>query len=153
MAISLDHQALKADLEGSARALGVRLSRDDKGTTQTKSAKRERVFEAKLPRQSGVEARLVHEGVMERVKKLFTREVEVGASLFDEHVFVVTSTPEAAKILLGRPRVQTALMLLVTPTRYVEILGDVVRVVDENYHASERDLTAELLAVAAYAVV
>ena len=45
-------------------------------------------------------ARFVREGLIERAKKLFVDEVEVGSSWFDDHVYVVTSTREATAALL-----------------------------------------------------
>jgi hypothetical protein len=147
MTMSLEHHELKADPEGAARELGVTLHREesDAGGEQL----RRRVLEARLPRSVGVHARFCHEGLLTRLRKLFTEEVEVGSSLFDDHVFVVTDTHDSTAQLLSRPRAQTALLLLITPSRYVEVLGDLVRVVDEDARSSERDVCAELLALSA----
>lgn len=150
MTISLEHHELKANPEGAARELGVTLHREesDGGGDRT----RRRVLEARLPRSVGVNARFCQEGLLSRLRKLFTDEVEVGSSLFDDHVFVVTDTHDGTARLLARPRAQTALLLLVTPSRYVEVLGDLVRVVDEDAKSSERDVCAELLALSALAL-
>ncbi len=148
MTISLEHHVLKADPEGAARALGVKLSREERDGSDDGRVRR-RVLEAHLPRDAGVNARFCQEGLMTRLRKLFDDEVEVGHSLFDDHVFVATSTRDRTAQLLARPRAQAALMLLINSSRYVEILGDVVRVVDDDAQSSERDVCAELLALAA----
>jgi hypothetical protein len=145
MTISLDHSELKNDPEGAAKALGVVLSRHEEQAENT----RRRVLEARLPKSAGIEARFCAEGLMTRLRKLFGDEVEVGESLFDDHVYVATSTRESTTALLSRPRAQVALMMLVNPSRYVEVLGDLVRVVDDDAQSSERDVCAELLALAA----
>jgi hypothetical protein len=145
MNISLDHSELKNDPEGAAQALGVTLSRHEE---QNHSARR-RVLEARLPRSAGVEARFCAEGLMTRLRKLFEDEVEVGSSVFDDHVFVATSTRERTAAFLARPRAQVALLMLINASSYVEVLGDLVRVVDDDAQSSERDACAELLALAA----
>jgi hypothetical protein len=145
MTISLDHSELKNDPEGAARALGVVLSRHEEQSDEA----RRRVLEARLPKSAGVEARFCHEGLLTRLRRLFADEVEAGESLFDDHVFVATSTRESTAALLSQPRAQVALMMLINPSRYVEVLGDLVRVVDDDAQSSERDVCAELLALAA----
>ena len=97
-------------------------------------------------------ARFVREGLVERAKKLFVDEVEVGSSWFDDHVYVVTSTREATAALLENKRVQQALILLVNPSRTVEVDRDTVRVVDDDALDDGRDTSAELLALVAHLV-
>src|SRR5262245_54407867 len=105
MTISLDHSELKNDPEAAARALGVTLSRHEEQGAKV----RRRVLEARLPKSAGVEARFCQEDLMTRLRKLFEDEIEVGSSVFDDHVFVATSTRESTAAFLMRPRVQVAL--------------------------------------------
>jgi hypothetical protein len=149
--MKLDHDVLKADLEGAQAELGVTI-RNEQNTTVGDGGRvvRERTLEVKLPRRSPVCARFVREGLVERAKKLFVDEVEVGSSWFDDHVYVVTSTREATSALLENKRVQQALILLVDPSRTVEVDRDTVRVVDDDALDDARDASAELLALVAH---
>jgi hypothetical protein len=148
MTVSLDHSELKNDPEGAARALGVTLSSRE----EPSSSARRRVLEARLPKSAGIEARFCAEDLTTRLRKLFEDEVEVGSSVFDDHVFVATSTRESTAAFLASPRAQVALLMLINASRYVEVLGDLVRVVDDDAQSSERDVCAELLALAALLV-
>jgi hypothetical protein len=148
--MDLDHAKLKADLEGAQRALGITLRRDQKSHIEDGRVVRARTLEAKLPQPASVCASFVREGWIERAKKLFVDEVEVGSCWFDDLVYVVTSTNEATTNFLSRPRVQQALILLVDETRHVEVARDMVRVVDEDARDDGRDASAELLALAAH---
>jgi hypothetical protein len=149
--MKLDHDVLKADLEGAQAELGVTI-RNEQTTSASEGGRvvRERTLEVKLPKRSPVCARFVREGLVERAKKLFVDEVEVGSSWFDDHVYVVTSTREATSALLENKRVQQALILLVDPSRTVEVDRDTVRVVDDDAIDDARDASAELLALVAH---
>lgn len=151
MDISLEHDALKADLKGAAAALGVEVKRVDvKQLSLTGRLDRQRTLVLRLPAVSPANARFMREGLLERAKKLFAAEVEVGSALFDDLIYVVTDTPAETAALLAKPRVQQALLLLVDETRYVEIEGDQLRVVDSDSPDDGRDATAEALAIAAH---
>jgi|GEM_PF-4233264 len=151
--MKLDHDFLKADLEGAQQELGVaiRVEQHDEPGDGGRLV-RARTLEIKLPKRSPVCARFVREGLIERAKKLFVDEVEVGSSWFDDHVYVVTSTRGATEALLEHKRVQQALILLVDPSRHVEVDHDTVRVVDEDAADDGRDASAELLAFVAHLV-
>jgi hypothetical protein len=151
--MNLDHDVLKADLEQAQADLGVRIEQ----TQETHAGEggrvvRDRTLEVKLGKRSSVCARFVREGLVERAKKWFVDEVEVGSSWFDDHVYVVTSTRAATEALLQHERVQQALILLVDPSRHVVIDGDVVRVIDDDAVDDGRDPSAELLALVAHLV-
>lgn len=151
MPISLEHDALKADLKGAADALGVQITRvDQKQPSLTGRVDRQRRLTISLPAPGPVSARFVREGLLERAKKLFVREVEVGSALFDDLIYIVTDTAQATGQLLAKQRVQQALLLLVDETRYVEIEGNELRVIDEDSPDDGRDATAEALAIAAH---
>ncbi len=151
--MKLDHDALKADLERAQAELGVTI-RSEQSSQLREGGRvvRARTLEVKLPTRSPVCARFVREGLVERAKKLFVDEVEVGCSWFDDHVYVVTSTREATSALLENKRVQQALILLVAPLRTVEVDRDTVRVVDDDAEDDGRDASAELLALVAHLV-
>ena len=151
MTISLEHDRLKADLQGAASALGVKVVRNDsKRASLTGRMDRQRVLVVGLPRPTQVHARFVREGLLERAKKLFVDEVEVGSAVFDDLIYVVTSTRDATAELVKHGRVQQALLLLVDETRHVEIEGDELRVIDDDAPDDGRDATAEALAIAAH---
>jgi hypothetical protein len=151
MDISLEHDALKADLKGAAAALGIEVDRvDAKQPSMTGRIDRQRTLTLRLPAAVQVSARFVREGLLERAKKLFVEEVEVGSALFDDLIYVVSDTPERTRALLAAPRVQQALLLLVDETRYVEIEGNELRVVDSDSPDDGRDAIAEALAIAAH---
>lgn len=151
MPISLEHDALKADLDGAAAALGVAVLRKDvREPSLSGRVDRQRTLTVKLPAPSAVHARFVREGLLERAKKLFVEEVEVGSTVFDDLIYVVTDTKEATSALLRKQRVQQALLLLVVETRFVEIEGSELRVVDSDSPDDGRDATAEALAIAAH---
>jgi hypothetical protein len=151
MTISLEHDRLKADLQGAADALGVKVVRNDtKRASLTGRMDRQRILVVGLPKPTSVHARFVREGLLERAKKLFVDEVEVGSAVFDDLIYVVTTTREATEALIKHGRVQQALLLLVDETRHVEIEGDELRIVDDDAPDDGRDATAEALAIAAH---
>lgn len=153
MALSLEHDKLKQDLDGAAAALGVQLSRHESRLPSVSGrVELQTQLVLRLPRASAVHARFVREGLVERAKKLFVTEVEVGSALFDDQIYVVTSTREATHALLAQPRVQQALLLLVDDTRHVEIEGTELRVLDSDATGDHRDASAEALALAAHLV-
>jgi hypothetical protein len=151
MNISLEHDRLKADLTGAAQALGVKVVRNEsKRASLTGRMDRQCTLVVGLPKPSDVHARFVREGLLERAKKLFVDEVEVGSAVFDDLIYVVTTTREATETLIKHGRVQQALLLLVDETRHVEIEGDELRIVDDDAPDDGRDATAEALAIAAH---
>jgi hypothetical protein len=151
--MNLDHDALKADLEGAQAELGVKIrSEQTIHAGEGGRVVRERTLEVKLPKRSPVCARFVREGLVERAKKLFVDEVEVGSSWFDDHVYVVTSTRDSTAALLENKRIQQALILLVDPSRSVEVDRDTVRVIDDDAVDDSRDACAELLALVSHLV-
>lgn len=153
MQISLDHDKLKADLDGSAAALGVKVECHESETpSMTGRVQHERKLVVVLPRPTNVYVRFVREGFLERAKKLFVEEVEVGSAVFDDLIYVVTSTRDATAALLANERVQQALLLLVNDSRHVAIEGAEVRVIDSDVHDDSRDSTAEALALAAHLI-
>jgi hypothetical protein len=151
MQISLEHDRLKADLTGAAQALGVKVVRNEnKRASLTGRMDRQRILVVGLPKPTSVHARFVREGLLERAKKLFVDEVEVGSAVFDDLIYVVTTTRQATEALIMHGRVQQALLLLVDETRSVEIEGDELRIVDDDAPDDGRDATAEALAIAAH---
>jgi hypothetical protein len=153
MKISLEHDRLKADLASAAQALAVHVTKvDDPQPSLTGRVHRQRTLTIALPKPTPVSASFVREGLVERVKKLFVEEVEVGSAVFDDLVYVVTSTPAATAALLEHERVQQALLLLVDATRHVQTRGSELRVVDTDAPDDGRDALAEALALAAHLI-
>jgi hypothetical protein len=146
---ALEHHVLKADISGIAARAQISLSVSEE-TEPTVSGRRfrERVYTAKLPAPTGIDARFVREGWLERAKKRFVDEIEIGSSTFDDAIYVMTSTHELTRSYLAQPRVQAALLLLVDATRCVEVHGDTIRVLDDDAPDSGVDAQAELLALA-----
>jgi hypothetical protein len=151
MTRQLDHDVLKADLDAAQAALNVRIERDEqKEVGEGGRVLRTRTLKVRLPKPGPVSARFVREGLVERARKFFTDEVEVGSPWFDDHVYVITSTREATARFLANVRVQQALILLVDPTRCVTVEPDLVCVIDEDAPDDGRDASAELLALVAH---
>ena len=149
MTISLQHHDLKADPQAAAAALGVTLEREDRRDTGENGRLHTcRVLTARLPRPCPVEARFVHQGLVERAKKMFVNELEVGSAFFDDNIYVSTSTREHTARFLQNKRVQQAFILLVDPSRCVDVEPSLVRITDDDVHDDGRDATAELLALA-----
>ena len=150
--ISLEHHVLKADLETAANLLHVSMTREERfheggpDGEQTCTP----LWVVKLPAPTKVNARFVREGLLERAKKLFMDEVEVGSAVFDDLIFIITSTRDETAELVGHERVQQALLLLVSDTRCVEVEGDEIRLTDVDGSDGDRDARAELLALAAH---
>jgi len=151
MDISLEHDKLKADLKGTAAALGVQIVREESMHPSVSGrADREVQLVISLPKPVSLHVRFVHEGFLERAKKLFVEEVQVGSAEFDDLIYVVTTTREATLALLAHQRVQQALLKLVGERRHVEIEGAELRVLDSDAPGDYRDVTAEALALAAH---
>jgi len=153
MTQALEHHVLKADPYGIAKNAEITLeSNETVEPSVSGRSQRTRIYKATLPGPTGLEARFVHEGWLERAKKHFVDEVEVGCADFDDAIFVVTSTRAQTAAFLGSPRVQQALLLLVDATRSVYVHGNVLRVVDEDAPDDGADAKAELLALALCAI-
>ena len=147
MTISDEHHLLKADLEGAAEALGVKVTREQHFDEQ---GKRVREVSLQLPEPTRVCARFVRENALRRAEKLFVKEVEVGSAWFDDLIFVITSTRDETAAFLAHKRVQQALILLIDDDRSVEVQGNLVKLVDADTHDDGRDAVAELLALAVH---
>lgn len=153
MSISLEHDRLKADLTGAAEALNVKVIRQEtRRPSLSGRVDRQVTLLLGLPKDTKLNVSFVREGFLERAKKLFVEEVEVGSAVFDDLIYVVTSTREATAAFLTNERVQQALLLLVDETRHVEIEGEELRVLDSDAPGDSRDATAEALALAAHLV-
>jgi hypothetical protein len=153
MELSLEHEKLKADLKGAAAKLGVTvISQEQRRPSLIGRMDRQMQLVVSLPREQPINVRFVREGFLERAKKLFVEEVEIGSAVFDDMIYVVTSTREATTALLSHERVQQALLLLVSETRHVEIEGAEIRVLDAGAPGDHRDATAEALALAAHLI-
>ena len=97
-----------------------------------------------------VSARFTREGMWEKLKKLFMREVQVGDPMFDDFVHVGTRDPESTLALLGHSGVQSVLMSLLADHERVTFKDGAFEV----YHQSIQEVYAgtALLAVCALLV-
>ncbi len=152
MTISLDHQAVKAHLDETTRDLGISLHTvEHEDVEHNLRVVHGRIMDVYVPHGLDVRATFSHERFIDHVKRLFRHHAfEMGVSAFDARVHVVTSTPDATRVLLSHARVQEALLLLVTPTRRVEIADDIVRAIDHDANEPQEDVAAELVAISAY---
>jgi hypothetical protein len=153
MTQALEHHVLKADPYGIAKSADITLeSKETVEPSVSGRSQRTRIYKATLPRSVGIEAHFVREGWLERAKKHFVDEIEVGSAHFDDAIFVVTSTRSETAAFLSSVRVQQALLLLVDATRSVYAQGNVLRVVDEDAPDDGSDAKAALLALALCAI-
>jgi hypothetical protein len=152
MPISLDHEAVKLHLDRTARELGLRMRTEQHEEIDPNiRVTHARTMDVLLPEPALVRATFTHERLIDHVKKLFVHHpFEVGTTVFDARIHVVTSTPAATRTLLESARVQEALLLLVTHSRRVEIGEYLVRVIDQDAEEPLADVAAELIALAAH---
>jgi hypothetical protein len=149
--IPLETQWLTSHLAEAATALGVTVERSDSmAASELTKITRSTMTSVKLKEPSEIEARFSHEGFLERAKKLFVKECEVGVASFDDQIYVLTSTPEQTGRLLAAPRIQAALLALVDITSEVEIAEDRITLYDEGVPHDYASATAELLVIAAH---
>ncbi len=79
-----------------------------------------------LPARPSVQASFVHEGLRQKLGKLFTRELETGDEDFDKAVFIATTTPAETRALLARPEALEAIYTAVTHGGLVTIDGNLL---------------------------
>lgn len=92
----------------------------------------------------GLQVRFEPEGFVERVSKLFTREVQAGDPRFDEGVFVKTESPVTTARLLARPDVR-ALISAVVEEGYVELNGKTLVVQLAGRHTDDPPVLLKLV--------
>jgi hypothetical protein len=68
----------------------------------------------RLERSTGVQATFGPEGLVTRFGKLFSKELQTGDSLFDEHVHVATETEDQTAKLLESTDVRTVIERIVS---------------------------------------
>jgi hypothetical protein len=68
---------------------------------------------AVLPEPSAVNAVFVEERFRHRLVKLVSRELQAGSEIFDERIYIRTTSPDATRALLERTDVRGALLELV----------------------------------------
>jgi hypothetical protein len=151
-AINLDRAALLADLNGALATLGAELShREWKDLAPNGRVVQHRSVEGKLPSQHRkIHARFVHQGLVELAKKAFVKEIEVGVSDFDDHIYVATDTRQTTAELIAIRRVQQALMLLVGQSGEVDVEDGVIQVEQTDPSCSLDEARAEVIALLAH---
>ena len=97
--------------------LGAHLSRDVKEsiiqTGDTTDITYTYIHTWTLPDTSDIEATFSRERLHHKVFKLFRPELQVKDSIFDDHVYISTSTPEPLQQLLQHERLQAAILYFI----------------------------------------
>ena len=111
-------------------ALGVSVTRrmlSERGEEQNDGgALTELVFT--LPKSTNVQATFDHEGLADKLLKIFKKEVHVGDPLFHEHVHIKTDTPDEVQRLLESSDLRAIVERVVVNGGAIEIDGEIVKV-------------------------
>ncbi len=67
-----------------------------------------------LPAAPKVQASFSREGLVNKVVKLFKKEIQVGDKTFDDLVYISTDTPAETAAFLQSPQIQNTIMLAAT---------------------------------------
>ncbi len=76
-----------------------------------------------LPTPSKVQGSFSREGIVNKIVKLFKKEIQVGDKAFDDLVYISTDTPEATTAFLNAPGIQNTLMVAASAGGSFEIEG------------------------------
>jgi len=93
-----------------------------------------------LPKSTGVEATFSQEGFAEKLLKIFTREIQVGDPLFDEHVHIKTDTPETTEALLQSSDLRAIVERVITNGGAIEIDGATVKLDMPGRHEKDDEV-------------
>ena len=93
-----------------------------------------------LPKSTGVEASFSMEGLADKLLKIFTREIQVGDPLFDEHVHIKTDTPEATEALLKSSDLRAIIERVITNEGAIEIDGASVKLEMPGRHEKDDEV-------------
>jgi len=124
--IDLCDRCLEGDVMSRVRPRGFHFDVETWKTTSTDSNNRKKTWynvrvTGSLPDDPPVDAAFCSEGLLEKIAKLFRKEIQVGDPLFDDYVYVRTDTPEATERLLESEGAQMAIMEFVTSDGLVSI--------------------------------
>lgn len=125
-------------------ALGVSVTRRflsaaGEETAEASAEMTELVFT--LPKSTAVQATFDHEGLGDKLLKIFTREIQVGDPLFDEHVHIKTDTLDETTKLLDSYELRAIIERVVVHGGAIEIDGQTVKVEQTGVHETEDEVT------------
>jgi len=89
-----------------------------------------------LPAAPAVQATFGAEGLLTKLKKIFSSELQVGDAAFDDAVYVQTTTPDATRAWLASADVRAALIAIARGGDRFEIAGNTVTGVMWDEHGS-----------------
>jgi hypothetical protein len=129
-------------------ALGVSvkrryLSAEGNETAEGSADMTELVFS--LPKSTGVEATFDHEGLGDKLLKLFKKEIQVGDPLFDDQVHVKTDTPEQTTRLLESSDMRAIIERVVVNGGAIEIDGASVKMEIKGRQITDDEVTLMFL--------
>jgi len=94
----------------------------------------------------GIRAAFSHEGIMQRVSKVFTGELQTGDALFDAAVFIRTDTPGTTAELLESEEARSAIMAIAAHHSTANLDDVELEVEGTHKGLSRADLKGEALA-------
>ena len=94
-----------------------------------------------LPKTTNVQATFDHEGLGDKLLKIFKREIQVGDPLFDEHVHIKTDTPDAVQRLLESSDLRAIVERVVVNGGAIEIDGETVKVEMTGEHPIDDEMS------------
>lgn len=94
----------------------------------------------KLPKSTGVEASFTHEGLADKLVKIFKREIQIGDPLFDEHVLIKTDTKEATEALLQSTDLRAIIERVIVNGGAIEIDGFTIKLEVPGRHEKDDEV-------------
>ena len=92
-----------------------------------------------LPRPSALKAKFGKEGFMNKLGKLFKKELQTGDAAFDSAIFISTDTPDETKAFLANDQVRGAIQLSVETGGPITIDGEAVTIELLGHHEDGDD--------------
>jgi hypothetical protein len=93
-----------------------------------------------LPTKPRVQATFTREGLMSTLKKLFSKELQMGEKAFDDVVYIATDTPTETASFLSSARVRDTIRRAVSEGGSVAVVGNVVTVKMQGIGDDEPDV-------------
>jgi hypothetical protein len=81
-----------------------------------------------LPRPSALKAKFSKEGILDKVGKLFKKELQTGDAAFDKAIYISTDTTDETRAFLANPDVRAAVQLSVETGGPITIDGEAVTI-------------------------
>jgi hypothetical protein len=87
---------------------------------------------AEAPNPTGIQTKLMHEGLGAKLKKLVEKEIQVGDKEFDNAVWIRTSTKPTTTAFLALSGVQSAVLELIKMNSEIDINEEKIYIVATN---------------------